>query len=58
MVKDERICDEMNRHEKSTSPLRPLYQKPKTSLFFETTTINGGGVVTVLESEGGGYLSS
>ena len=57
MVKDERICDEMNRHEKSTSPLRPLYQKPKTSLFFETTTINGGAG-EILESNGGGYLSS
>lgn len=59
MIKDEMVSDKTKWDEKSTSASRPFYQKPKTSLFLETTTINGGNIVNVLESNGGdAYLTS
>ena len=45
-------------HEKIPTQSRPIYQKPKTSLFLETATDIQSGAIHVLESQGNGYLTS
>jgi len=42
----------------SHSPNRPIYQKPRTSLFLVKATDIHGGATQILESQGDGYLTS
>ncbi len=45
-------------NEKTKSSYKPIYQKPKTSLFLEKATNIQSGATVILESQGSGYLSS
>jgi hypothetical protein len=46
-------------NEENKSQYKPIYQKPKTSLFLEKATdIQSGGAIHVAESQGNGYLTS
>lgn len=52
------LKDQSSVIEEIKSPPKPIYHKPKTSLFLEKATMIQSGAANVLESQGNGYLSS
>ena len=52
------IVDEKINSANQPTDHKPVYQKPKTSLFLEKATDIQSGIDAILESQGGGYLTS